>query len=58
MSGDNLIMTLAVVIESTRMNSLLSQDNFAKKLNVYVGSTNRWENEKKTKSQRNQLVLL
>jgi putative transcriptional regulator len=39
-------MTLAEAIKSTRMKSLLSQEDFAKKLNVSVGSINRWENGK------------
>jgi len=39
-------MTLAEAIKSTRMKSLLSQEDFAKELNVSVGSINRWENGK------------
>lgn len=39
-------MSLAEVIKNTRMKSLLSQEDFAKELNVSVGSINRWENGK------------
>lgn len=39
-------MSLAEVIRNTRMKSLLSQEDFAKALNVSVGSINRWENGK------------
>lgn len=39
-------MSLAEAIRSTRKKSLLSQEDFAKKLNVSVGSINRWENGK------------
>ncbi len=39
-------MSLEEAIKNTRMKSLLSQEDFAKKLNVSVGSINRWENGK------------
>ena len=39
-------MSLKEAIKITRMKSLLSQENFAKELNVSVGSINRWENGK------------
>ena len=39
-------MSLSEEIKNTRMKSLLSQEEFAKKLNVSVGSINRWENGK------------
>ncbi len=39
-------MSLAEAIKSTRMKLLLSQEGFAKELNVSVGSINRWENGK------------
>ena len=39
-------MSLAEAIRNTRMKSLLSQEDFAKELNVSVGSINRWENGK------------
>lgn len=39
-------MSLEEAIKNTRMKSLLSQEDFAKKLNVSVGSINCWENGK------------
>ena len=39
-------MSLEEAIKNTRMKCLLSQEDFAKKLNVSVGSINRWENGK------------
>lgn len=39
-------MSLKEAIKITRMKSLLSQEDFAKELNVSVGSINRWENGK------------
>lgn len=39
-------MSLEEAIKNTRMKTLLSQEDFAKKLNVSVGSINRWENGK------------
>ena len=39
-------MSLKEAIKNTRMKSLLSQEDFAKQLNVSVGTINRWENGK------------
>lgn len=39
-------MLLSELLRTMRMKALLSQEEFAKALNVSVGTINRWENEK------------
>ena len=39
-------MSLSETIYNTRIKALLSQEEFAKVLNVSVGTINRWENGK------------
>ena len=40
------MMSLSELIRIMRKKALLSQDDFAKALNVSVGTINRWENAK------------
>ena len=39
-------MSLSEAIKNIRMQTLLSQDDFAKEIQVTVGTINRWENGK------------
>lgn len=39
-------MLLSELLRTLRMKTLLSQEDFAKALNVSVGTINRWENGK------------
>jgi len=39
-------MLLSELLRTMRMKALLSQEEFAKALNVSVGTINRWENGK------------
>lgn len=39
-------MLLSEMLRTMRMKALLSQEEFAKALNVSVGTINRWENGK------------
>lgn len=39
-------MSLSELIRNTRKKALLSQEDFARELNVSVGTINRWENGK------------
>ena len=39
-------MPLSILLKTMRKKSLLSQEDFAKALNVSVGTINRWENAK------------
>ena len=46
LEGKCLIMSLNELIRIMRKKALMSQEDFAKALNVSVGMINRWENEK------------
>ena len=46
LEGNCLIMSLNEPIRVMRKKALMSQEDFAKALNVSVGTINRWENEK------------
>lgn len=46
LEGECCLMPLSILLKTMRKKALLSQKDFAKALNVSVGTINRWENAK------------